>query len=169
MRMKEGLERVRQRVSDPHASLDSLCNALLMHHKGQPKHKRQKLAGDIAIAKCGRHVQWHRAADYVCVAEGRPFANAADIDARWAAGDITLADMYIFKHCDAGVLKRSQVNPVWEAVYLVSDRNHYVKVQKCHLRQAYERAGRTDASAAWTADPLPYWVDRHAFSVLKIK
>jgi hypothetical protein len=161
---------VRSLFGNPRASIDEICSAL---RATQPRGgaKRAK-----TTAKTGRHVRWTRSAEYACVARGRDFANAAELDERWAAGDISLADMYIFHHCEADKLaERSQVNPLWEAVYYLSDSHHYVRVQKCHLRYAYEQAGRTDKALAWSVDEredgstVPYWVDRHAFSVLKIK
>lgn len=163
------LSEVRKRFSAPGVSLDELCTAL----RG-PAHSASPKRAKTQEASAGRHVRWLRAADYVCIVRGRDFANAAELDARWRASDISLDDMYIFHHREASRLAtRNQFNPLWEALYYLSDCHQFVRVQKCHLRDIYEKAGRTDKALAWTTlnsePPVAYWVDRHAFSVLKIK
>lgn len=122
-----------------------------------------------------RHVRWTRGSEYVFVGErGRDFCNLEELNAKWEAGEITLADMWVVRHKEAARLgARSQLNPLWEALYYVADAKQFYRVQKCHLRWAYERAGRTDAALAWStlsdAPDVCYWCDRHAFSMLKIK
>lgn len=158
------LVEVRKRLADPHASLDSVCGILSATAAQPAQAKRRR-------ESTGRHVRWQRADDYVCVERGaRDFCTAAELDAAWVARSLTLGDMYLMRHREADALgKRSQLNPIWEALYRVGDQ--WVRVQKCHLRHAYEQAGRRDKALAWTLTEagMPYWVDRHAFSVLKIK
>lgn len=165
------LAEVRKRLADPHTSLDGLCE--LLAAAPAPKRAMEKKA------KAGRHVRWQRDNDYEGVIRGREFANATELDAAWDAKKITLADVWLVRHHEAHKLgKRSQLNPQWEALYYLADQRHYVRVQKCHLRYLYDQAGRVDRTLAWTMlqheekkNPVfvPYWVDRHAFSVLKIK
>lgn len=158
------LAEVRKRLADPHVSLDNVCGLLSPSSAAQPTKRRRR-------ESTGRHVRWQRADDYECVSRGaRDFCNAAELDAAWLARTLTLADMYLMRHREADALgKRSQLNPIWEALYRVGDQ--WVRVQKCHLRHAYLQAGRRDKALAWStcADATPYWVDRHAFSVLNIK
>lgn len=162
------LAEVRKRLADPHASLDAICGLL---DPDAAAADAPAAAHRAAKRVAGRHVRWQRVNDYECVVRGREFANAAELDAAWAERSITLQDMFWVRNRQADALgKRTQINPHWEALYYLSDEQHYVRVQKCHLRHAYNAAGRTDKALAWTmVQDLPYWIERHAYSVLKIK
>jgi len=159
------LAEVRKRLADPHASLDGVCGLLNRAASAVP-------AKRVKVKMAGRHVRWNRGDDYECMVQGREFANATELDAAWASRTIALTDMYLMRHREAEALgKRSQLNPQWEALYYLREERHFVRVQKCHLRYVYDREGRTNKNLAWTMlnERSPYWVDRHAFSVLKIK
>jgi|SRR6185295_10449614 len=168
------LQEVRKRVADPHATLDGFCALLL----SSPRPAKKGKAAPTATG-AGRHVRWKRGADYECVRPGLAFANAAALDAAWAARALTLEHVYLMRHHEADALaQRSQLNPLWEALYYLSDERQFFRVQKCHLRYMYESAGRTNKALAWSVEEcevmgkrilVPYWVDRYAFSALKIK
>lgn len=173
------LSEVRKRIADPHATLDGFCALLLTSPRPAKRGK-----ATVVEKGAGRHVRWRRGADYECVKPGLAFANAAALDAAWAARAVTLEHVYLMRHHEADVLtQRSQLNPLWEALYYLSDERQFVRVQKKHLHYLYQCAGRTDKTLAWSVREeevlgnegkvvrvaLPYWPDRHAFSVLKIK
>lgn len=74
------------------------------------------------------------------------------------------ANFYIFAHVDEK-LHRNQDVPVFEAA-LLTKQGYYLRVQKCHLRQAYSKCKRTDLNKMYELMPdgTPYWVDRFIFS-----
>jgi hypothetical protein len=71
---------------------------------------------------------------------------------------------YIFVHKDTN-MHRNQDVPAFEAAYLTKE-GRYLRVQKCHLRQAYSKCKRTDLTKMYDMMPdgTPYWVDRFIFS-----
>lgn len=73
-------------------------------------------------------------------------------------------NFYIFVHKDTN-MHRNQDVPAYEAAYLTK-QGRYLRVQKCHLRQAYSKCKRTDLTKMYSMMPdgTPYWVDRFIFS-----
>lgn len=117
-----------------------------------------------------RHVAWTAddASHYHLVRPGIPLAGAAEADERFANKTLQEAHFYLWKHNDPHV-ERNRSVPKWEATYYFEDRKEYARVKKCHLKVAYQAAGRCAPAQMWTMDPqtqLPYWVDRYAFSKL---
>ncbi len=118
----------------------------------------------------GRHVIMDAGAlaDYALVraAPLGPVANEAAIDQLLRTNACDERRFYVFRHVDATHTQRNALVPVYEACYYCSDGAHFVKAQKCHLKQAYMNAGRTDTKRAndmmENNDGTPYWVDRHA-------
>lgn len=100
--------------------------------------------------------------EYDLLREGIAVANEHAIDELLLQKKCDESYFYIFRHTDPQLKTRNPLVPVYEAAYWCVESNRYVRVQKCHLKQAYLRSGRTDATLAETisADGLPYWVDR---------
>lgn len=135
------------------------------------KRKRQTSNQEFATtnAKRGRHVVWTAQADYICIKEGREIKTEIDAEQLFRAGTLDESYFYIFKHKDAVDMDRNTAIPVYEAVYFCTDREKYVRVQKCHLKCAYSNARKTNAKFAWNLDEggIPYWVDRYLCSRMK--
>jgi hypothetical protein len=121
--------------------------------------------------KRGRHVVWTAQSDYICIKEGVPIKTEIDAEQLFRAGTLDESYFYIFKHKDAVDMDRNTAIPVYEAVYFCTDREKYVRVQKCHLKCAYSNARKTNAKFAWNVDEegagVPYWVDRYLCSRMK--
>ncbi len=123
----------------------------------------------------GRHVIWNPFAKYVCekgveyslIRKGRPVRNEEEVDRLFKEKSSLKEDyFFLFKHNDINVRRNKRI-PLYEAAYYCSDTNYYIRVQKCHLKQAYANSGRCDKDAMWSLvdedNDIPYWVDRHAF------
>lgn len=119
-----------------------------------------------------RHVPWtvDDASSYQLVRRGIPLAGGAtEADRLFATKQLQEEHFFIWKHNDPH-LERNPSVPKWEATYYFEDRDEYARVKKCHLKVAYQNAGRCTHADVWTVNPqtqLPYWVDRYAFSKLK--
>lgn len=112
--------------------------------------------------KKGRHVLMVPGTDYELLRDGIAVANERAIDDLLLQKKCDESYFYIFRHTDPQLKTRNPLVPVYEAAYWCVESKRYVRVQKCHLKQAYLRSGRTDATLAETIgdDGLPYWVDR---------
>lgn len=122
----------------------------------------------ISSSSSSRHVPWtpEDASHYELVREGIPLATTSDADRLFSNKEIDEAHFYIWKHTDPN-LERNPNIPKWEATYYFEDRAQHARVKKCHLKIAYQRAGRVTHDEMWNVNKLPYWVDRYAFSKLK--
>lgn len=144
-------------------SVGDLKRLLLVHSKQTVALSRK------SGKRGGRHVVWRAASLYRCIRPGtRTFANEREIDELYAAKALDEAHFWLFQHCDPQA-KRSEITPLYEAVYKCGDDGCLVLTQKCHLMQAYVRAARTKSEAMWDVLPSgePYWVDRYAFRKAK--
>ena len=136
------------------------------------KRKRQANKNDvIKPEKRGRHVVWTAQADYICIKQGTPIKTEIDAEQLFRSNQLTESYFYIFRHKNAADMERNSAIPVYEAVYFCTDREKYIRVQKCHLKCAYSSATKTNAKFAWLIeegeDGLPYWVDRFLCSKIK--
>lgn len=121
----------------------------------------------------GRHVVWNpfekygsaTGTEYVLIRPGIAVKNEEEVD-RLFKEKSTLNEgyFYLFKHSDPNVRRNKRI-PLYEAAYYCSERGYYLRVQKCHMKQAYANSGRCDKDAMWSVleNGQPYWVDRHAF------
>lgn len=135
----------------------------------QPRRaKRARKTLSAQGATSSRHVPWtaEDASHYELVREGIPLATPGNADRLFAAKEIDETQFYLWKHRDPN-LERNPNIPKWEATYYFEDRGQHARVKKCHLKNAYQRAGRVVHDEMWSVDKLPYWVDRYAFSKLK--
>jgi hypothetical protein len=107
-------------------------------------------------------VKWKHGNEYVCIREGVEIESTTVLDQLHKTKKLQEHMFYIFRNIDRNVTRNQEV-PLYEAVYKCN--GVYLKVQKCHLKQAYMNSGRTDTSRMWTiqADGVPYHVDRYAY------
>ena len=111
----------------------------------------------------GRHVTWTPGDVYLLLCKGIPVRNEAEIFELHQQKRLTPAYFYIFKHKDA-LLQRNVHIPVYEAVYWCCESNHFVLVQKRHLRAAYAAVSQNKRDHMHDINVTtgyPYWVDRH--------
>jgi hypothetical protein len=130
--------------------------------------KKQRPTIKNRSAKKSRHVVWSDS-NYECIQRGTPFRNHTDVEALYQTKLLTEAMFYIFRHVNYADMERNATLPVYEAVYWCHEREQYLRVQKCHLKQVYATMRKNDVKNAWSVDEfsgLPYWVDRHLFSKL---
>jgi hypothetical protein len=118
----------------------------------------------------GRHVVWRNAHLYRCVREGvgQSFASEKEIDVCYQNKQISEENFWIFRNDELNA-QRSEEKPLFEVVYRC--RDSWILAQKCHMMQAYVKAGRTKADQMWNLMPdgTPYWADRYAFRKTKQK
>jgi hypothetical protein len=123
-----------------------------------------------ATPREGRHVVWNPGAKYVCIRQGRPIQD--EVHAKQLLNDRKTDESYFYIFCSTDPnVQRNQFVPKFEAAYFCSARNYFIKVQMCHLKQAYANARRTDSSLAFSLmeDNTPYWVDRFAISAENLR
>lgn len=119
-----------------------------------------------------RYIVWpaHERQCYQLLRSGIPLGRREDADRLFVTSTLSEEHFYIFRHLDPH-LERNALVPKYEAAYFFSDLNQYVRVKKCHLKLAYQLAGRCTNAHIWSMVDselgLPYWVDRHAFSKKK--
>jgi hypothetical protein len=137
--------------------------AKLASKKAASKKRTTTRGGAVPQQKRGRHVAWKPGDSYALLRGGIAVSNEAAIDALLLQHKCDDAFFYLFKHTDPNLRTRNALVPIYEAAYYCSETDRYVRVQKCHLRQAYARAGRTNAALSDSImdDGLPYQVDRH--------
>jgi len=135
--------------------------------------KRKKPALPRTERHKSRQVQLPNAQNYILLRPGsRVFASQEELAAAAAANELREDMMFLYRHKDESVMRRSAEVPVWEGCFsLAAGEGRIIRAQKAHLRQAYCNSGRTDASLAWSflgekKDQYPYWVDRYAFCKL---
>lgn len=141
----------------------------------EKKHPKKINADAQHAAGCGRHVEFqpyqldtHGRTTYELLRKGIDVEDENAIAAllRTDGGaHLTEAHFYLFRHRDES-LQRNATIPRYEAAYWCKAHEHFIRVQKSHLKPAYANAGRKDATR-WddvdATDGTPYWVDRHAF------
>jgi hypothetical protein len=132
-------------------------------HLGKPSSK-QTTEKPACKPVASRHVTWSPGQEYTLIRPGaRNMSGPAQITERFNTDDCHESDFYIFQAVDP-FMERHPTVPKYEAAFLCTDANRYVKVQKRILKRAYVKAGRVDKKRAWDMlDKEPYWVDRHAF------
>lgn len=118
-----------------------------------------------------RHVVWSETdrAAYVLLRSGIALARREEADRLYDAEELSEAHFFLFEHRDPHQ-ERNALVPKYEAAYYFENTREFAKVKKCHLKAAYQRAGRTAQARIWEVCPethTPYWVDRHAFSKVK--
>jgi len=132
------------------------------------KRKKQKTSHNENKTKNpgdGRYVKWEPGTQYVCSkTTSYVFTNGKEIDVLFKSNKLTDDMFEIYKNVDDN-LKRNQTIPVYEATYKTKAGLCY-KVQKIHLKQAYNNSKKTDSKKMWDfiSKDVPYWVDRHIFS-----
>lgn len=123
----------------------------------------KRLRPQIQKRESGRYVKWEPGGRYELKRSGRVWSSMDEISTAYAANKISEEMLCLFQNTDRRC-ERDPCIPVYEAVYELKDQ-HYVLVQKCHLKQAYSNSERTRRERGWDvlADGTPYWVDRWAF------
>lgn len=126
--------------------------------KNKVKRKRKT---DTTTRK-GRHVMWSPGTNYICVRKPEIILSGEEVETMFKSKQLHEKHFYIFKNNDPHVERNEEI-PLYEAVY--KRDNVYIKAQKCHMKQAYLNAGRTDNKKIWNIleDDTPYHVDRFAF------
>lgn len=151
---------------------DFLRSFYVTHTFGNPRSQstRQKRQKVVVAGNSSRHIVWteHERKPYALLRAGVPLQSRQDADQLYESGTLREEHFYLFYHQDPH-LDRNALVPKYEAAYFFVDSGEYVRVKKCHLKQAYQSMGRCIHAHMWTIDEqgLPYWVDRHAFSKKK--
>ena len=132
--------------------------------------KRARSNKSSPSVRDGRHVVWRPGEKYTCIRQGRPIQDETHAKKLLDAHQTDESYFYIFRSVDPNVQRNPNV-PKYEAAYFCSERNYYIRVQMCHLKQAYANAQRTDLSRAFSLmdDGTPYWVDRFAVSMENLR
>jgi hypothetical protein len=137
---------------------------------GGSRQKRCRNELSKKVISSSRHIVWseYERKPYALLRAGVSLQSRQDADQLYESGTLREGHFYLFCHQDPH-LDRNALVPKYEAAYFFADSGEYVRVKKCHLKQAYQAMGRCIHAHMWTIDEqgLPYWVDRHAFSKKK--
>jgi len=115
-----------------------------------------------------RQEVWTPTDKYICIRSGSCIYNSEHLILEaYRTNQLTEDCFFIFRNTDSA-LERNTAIPLFEATYKCAS-GCYIKVQKCHLKQAYVNSRRSDRTQMWEmlADKTPYWVDRYAFRIQK--
>ena len=118
-----------------------------------------------------RHVMWTPGQKYEMLKKGQTFLSKTALVKKFEQEELREDHLFIFKLKDAYAVRSADM-PMYEGVFYCSDAGPtYVLAQKKYLRALYALEEKVDFAKRDDTDEqgVPYWVDRHLFSVANEK